>query len=204
DLSQDHATCRRHTRCPSGHRRHRRRFSARGVGRTDGHPNGCGHPGVSARSICALSGLALTQVLTSFAPASAIPVPTQASGVFVTHNPVGTPRHHMGLALRNHTHTTRARIVLDCPPHGDLSHVPAAIKGHLVGVVCIKCGGGQFAGRRYLSLSATFRVLTAAGSVFASHKSIVTYWQVRSREHQRPQHPLDYVPICDLSLPNVL
>lgn len=99
---------------------------------------------------------------------------TQPSGVFVTHNPIGTPGHQVSLALRDHGHTARAPVILDCAPPRNLSYMPPTVKSGLVGVIGIKRGGGQIARGRRLTLSATFRVLTPAGPVLPSHESIVT------------------------------
>ncbi|HIY86657.1 MAG TPA: hypothetical protein H9822_09460 [Candidatus Yaniella excrementavium] len=72
---------------------------------------------------------------------------THTAGVFVTHNPVGAPSHHMCLTLWNHTQTTRARVVLDGPPRGYLAYMPTAIEGRFMSIVCIERYGVQIAGR---------------------------------------------------------
>lgn len=133
-----------------------------------------------------------------------MPVTTEPTGVFITHDPVRSPCHNVCLALHDSAQTPRARIVFDRPPGWNLPDMPAPIKRILVGVIRIEDAPRHISRSRGRRLSAAFGILGTSMLLLASHNSIVTYSPLSHRNEETRKHPLDYVPICDLSLPNVL
>lgn len=110
----------------------------------------------------------------------------------------------MCLPLRDRTHTPGAGVVFDRAPCWHLTHMPPAVKGTFMSVIGTKGRPGIIAAWRCLIPSAALGVLIPAGPILLCHISIVTYSPVTVGDQQRCEHLLDWVPICDLSLPNVL
>lgn len=79
-------------------------------------------------------------VLAAILPTGFMPVAPQLSGVFVTHEPVRSPRDHVGLALRDDPKAAGTGVVFDRPPGWNLTHMPTAVEGLFVRVVGIKDG----------------------------------------------------------------
>lgn len=72
---------------------------------------------------------------------------SELAGVFIPHEPIRSPRHHMGLALRNGAEAAGAGIYFDGPPCRNVPDVPSPIKGLLMGVIAIQDGSIQFTNR---------------------------------------------------------
>lgn len=68
-----------------------------------------------------------------------MPVSTLLPGVFVAHQPVRAPGHHVRLALRYRPQTARTRVIFDRTPGRNMPDVPGSVESLFVGVI----GGGQ-------------------------------------------------------------
>lgn len=72
-----------------------------------------------------------------------MPVTALLSGVFIPHQPVRSPGHHVRLSLRDHPQTARTRVLFDRTPGRNMPDMPAAVKSLFVGVVTIPEGPGD-------------------------------------------------------------
>lgn len=104
------------------------------------------------------------------------------TGIFVTHNPIGSPGHHMGLTLRDYPQTARTGVIFDRTPGRHLADVPGAVKGFFMMIVSIKCDTVEVRRRRWARLSAAFRMLFSTAVFLPSHATIVTYSLVAVRQ----------------------
>lgn len=69
-------------------------------------------------------------------------MPTLLSGVFITHQPVSPPSHHVRLPLRDTAETPWTSIIFDGAPGGDVPDVPGTIETVLVGIVTVTNDSG--------------------------------------------------------------
>lgn len=99
----------------------------------------------------------------------------QLPGVFVTHEPIGSPGHNVGLALRDGHITAWASIWFDGPPGRHLAHVPGSVKGLFVRIIRVKELACEIAGCGGRTSSSAFGMLIALLPILPSHAPIVTY-----------------------------
>lgn len=110
----------------------------------------------------------------------------------------------MWLPLRDGSKTAGAGVVFDGPPGWYLPHMPTAVEGFFVRVVGVKGDSRVVHRYRGAMFSAAFGVLIPSAPIFPGHATIVTYSPVSHSGLRNLKHPLDWWPLCDLSLPNVL